>query len=912
METINPVAPVDPDKGDESWRIMDQLKTAFKDESTISNIPMITIESSPETEASKENNNQHLQGLITVDEELSFHSCVVSPDERYVVQHTLQTFLNRSMDTTPQFPGIIDVSSIHDEGLGIQNISFDSDGDLGLVNLSSLNPSKVNLNKDDLLAEDDKCDLMGDNSIGDLSTDAGTLSTDGSSMIFNIWNEDYEGNPDASIMKRLVESKKLPRHLDPLVKTAVRRQRVLAELQELEDDESSTGSCNVLIGKMCMPTCGERDLDNDSLVDTIIQIDTGSTMDETASTGGSVEFADLIIRTSKGKKMKRQPDELRSQYELMSDKQYRPGVKPTDLIMMLPSTSFQPNQHSQPTLNPYLPVDQVKTIDQELLKQTGTYDEKDQEFTLQHYDSTPNRIAELVITGKRSGATDYNLSELKDQADVVDAVIEEPMFDLDAFKLTEKRMPLDYDPIDGDRSILSPSEIEAEKEEFLAYLAEREAEEKKANNFQSQILQMFSDSQDQSQAKAAEEEDTKSVNSFHSVNPAASNEENCNPAPGDSCPTEEMSSKTEANKTALGMNKPRNRSILSVCGQGFSTKSSPEDDQQQSGEDSQEQAPVSFPVVPIKLNKETAAALALQSKVEDAIRGNQGDCNFCNPVLPPGIEEVEDLLRLLDVTIDSDSSSVREEGEGEEVVMAMPVALTENTSAVPVIYPTSPEDSSGRFGILVNPSHDLNTSSPLTKSMEPIEKPTMELDFESDLEKEIIAQSPDECMYDNMLLQPAEVREDNHLNTHEQSTKQVSIKAEDYLLDVLLRKESTEGVQDDNFSDASNGVESVLMDKKPESSLGSCDNEMFDISNGYESVNLPVSTAKSDTKKKEKKSKKKHNVSDDLNDLRNVLKANKSTPMKTKHTASAAKNLSLLDSISSQSRPELTLGGIAH
>ena len=119
-------------------------------------------------------------------------------------------------------------------------------------------------------------------------------------------------------------------------------------------------------------------------------------------------------------------------------------------------------------------------------------------------------------------------------------------------------------------------------------------------------------------------------------------------------------------------------------------------------------------------------------------------------------------------------------------------------------------------------------------------------------------------------------------------------------------------VQDDNFSDVSNGVESVLMYKKSESPLGSLDNEMFDISNGYESVNLPVSTAKSDTKKKEKKSEKKHNVSDDLKDLRNVLKSNKSTPMKTKHTASAAKNSSLLDSISSQSRPELTLGGIAH
>jgi hypothetical protein len=489
------------------------------------------------------------------------------------------------------------------------------------------------------------------------------------------------------------------------------------------------------------------------------------------------------------------------------------------------------------------------------------------------------------------------------------------MFDLDAFKLTEKRMPLDYDPIDGDRSILSPSEIEAENEEFLAYLAEREAEEKKVNNFQSQILQMFSDSQDQSQAKAAEEVDTKSVNSLHSIDPAASNEENCNPAPGDSSPTEEMPSKTEVDKTTLGMNKPKNRSILSVCGQGFPTKSPLEDDQQHSGEDSQEQAPVSIPVVPIKfmkLNKETAAALALQSKVEDAVRGNQGDCSFCNPVLPPGIEEVEDLLRLLDLTIDSDASSLYEEGEGEEVVMAMPVALTENTSAVPVIYPTSPEDSSGRFGILVNPSHDSNTSSPLIKSMEPIEKPTMELDFESNLEKEIIAQSPDECMYDNVVLQPAEVREDIHLTTHNQSTKHVSNKVEDFLLDVLLREESTEDVQDDNFSDISNGVESVLMDKKSESPLGSFDNEMFDISNGYESVNLPVSTPKSDTKKKEKKSKKKHNVSDDLKDLRNVLKSNKSTPMKTKHTASAAKNSSLLDSISSQSRPELTLGGIAH
>ena len=911
------------DTKDKPWHLMDHLKTAFKDESTISNIPMPqsiqghvtdllqTPSPPPPTTTPLDENQDHLKGLITVDEELSFHSCVMSPgveDERYIVQRTLQTFLNPStVDTTPQFPGIIDVSSIYEDGLGIQNISFDTDGDgLGLMNLTNLNQSsKIDLNKDDLL-EDDGDLLMatrtGDSaSLGDITDDEGTLSTDGSSMIFNIWNEDYEGNPDPTIMKRLVESKKLPRRLDPLVKTAVRRQRVLAELKEIEDDESSNGSCNVLIGKMCL--CGDRrDVDNDSLVDTIIQIDTGSTMDETASAGGSVDFADLIIRTAKGKKTKRLPKELASQYKLMSDKQYRPGVKPTDLIMMLPSTSIQPTKNVGPVLNPHLPVDRVKRIDDDLLK-TGTYDEKDQEFTLQHYDSTPNRIAELVMAGKRSDATNYDISKLKDQSEVVDAFVESPNFDLEALKLTEKRMPIDYDPIDGDRSILSPSEVEAEKEEFLAYLAERESEEKRVDNFQSQILQMFSDTQEQSQAKVTEDLDVQSVKSTESINPAASNEENCSPVSGDSRAPEEKVNQKKAEETTLGTNKPGNRSVLSACGQGFAIRCL-EDKKQESGEDSQEQAPVSAPVVPVMVNKKAAAAFILQTKVEKAVRGDADNC-ICNPMIPPGIEEVEDLMRLLDMTVDSDISN-ESEGEGEEVVMAMPVVVGENTAAVPVIYPASSQDSSGRFGIVINPCQQgdefekgslvsSNKPSPLIESLDPIEKPTMELDFESNLEKDIIAQSPDEFTYDNIILQPAELREDNNLSA--------------------TRLQSTEDANDDNFSDASSGVESVSMEKKPEKSVGACDGEMADISNGYESVKLPVSEAKNSDKKKkkpEKQSKKKHDVSDDLNDLRNVLKSKKSTPMKTKHAASMAKNSSLLDSISSGSRPELNLDSIAH
>lgn len=64
---------------------------------------------------------------------------------------------------------------------------------------------------------------------------------------------------------------------------------------------------------------------------------------QTVSTGESNEFTDLIICTTKRLKMKPYPGELMSHYELMSNKQYRPGEKnprTLHLIMTFPIISF--------------------------------------------------------------------------------------------------------------------------------------------------------------------------------------------------------------------------------------------------------------------------------------------------------------------------------------------------------------------------------------------------------------------------------------------------------------------------------------------------------------------------------------------------------------------------------------------
>jgi len=78
------------------------------------------------------------------------------------------------------------------------------------------------------------------------------------------------------------------------------------------------------------------------------------------------------------------------------------------------------------------------------------------EFTLQRYDSTPHRIAELVLKGQKSAAMDILPPE-----PVLSCLSEE----LDQVTYKIRRRTDDDDPIEEDRSILNEEELETEKRE---------------------------------------------------------------------------------------------------------------------------------------------------------------------------------------------------------------------------------------------------------------------------------------------------------------------------------------------------------------------------------------------------------------------------------------------------------------
>jgi hypothetical protein len=224
------------------------LKSAYKDESVISNLAIVNY-SDDVIDADEEE-------LINIDENLSFRSCIPMDSDKYEVGS-----LSDEMDIDEQMPGIIDVSSIHDD---------DSHGDR--MQFSFGNNYKLDISElEEKPAQSIKCfqNGYGDiHSIEDLSDGAGSGSeTDESSIILNVWNEDYEGNPDPVVLEKLIKAKHLPRNLDPAALTRIKRAKIINQIMELEDEDSSQGSCAVMFDHICGPKfCADGDItDEESL-----------------------------------------------------------------------------------------------------------------------------------------------------------------------------------------------------------------------------------------------------------------------------------------------------------------------------------------------------------------------------------------------------------------------------------------------------------------------------------------------------------------------------------------------------------------------------------------------------------------------------------------------------------------------
>jgi hypothetical protein len=397
--------------------------------------------------------------LINVDEDYSFRSYVPTTHDKYDPGYYDHSVCEDDM------PGIIDVSSIQSENPGVFNISISQDEEMNML-LNRMDKDGNHLLMDDSLGDPDD-DYTGSDHTGSTS--------DGGSILLNLWNEDYEGNPDPVTFKNLVEAEHLPKNLDPYIFNQIERAKIIQQLQELDDDVSSDGSCNFMCNQLFIPRhCQDGDSSEcDSIVDTVINLDHS---EKNHSDAESVESAEKSFQVSELNHKK--PKQSMSQYVIPRDNQYRPGATPKELVLMLPKrkdSSCCSGDGMNEITNPHLPVQYCVGDDDDDDGYDGssndrsskaTYTEKEMEFTLQRYDSTPHRIAELVLKGKKSAAMDIcePLPELSS------TIEEAPIIDLDRLTINRRRQTDDDDPIEEDRSVLSPEEIEVirrEKQEFV-------------------------------------------------------------------------------------------------------------------------------------------------------------------------------------------------------------------------------------------------------------------------------------------------------------------------------------------------------------------------------------------------------------------------------------------------------------
>lgn len=409
----------------------DQSVVCRNDETVLSNMSVMEVE---HEELMKED-----QELVNIDDTLSHRSCILMEGDKYEavpVQTPEPAPLENEYGFDTTMRGIIDVTD------------------------DQVDTSDLHMKPTDELKFDQTEDLIHETEDISLQSDSGT---EGSSIILNVWNEDYEGNPDPEVFDRLLRAKHLPKNIDPQVLLRIKRARIINRIREIEDDESSQGSCGVMWNRMCMP----GGFENDDCTDEGESVHTSNTE---ADAGADESIKQESIAGTIDSEVFQFKRPKRSQYALVPDNAYRPGASPTSLVMMLPSPTEKNIELT--------PMKSFTRDDDSRSRKTCT--ENEIEFTLQKYDQTPFRIAQLVLSGEKSKSTDEDYDDdasaltepcLEEQEDANSTVIEqtidavmqdeedEKVISLDEFVMKSPRFVEDEDPVDCDRSLSSCSRM---------------------------------------------------------------------------------------------------------------------------------------------------------------------------------------------------------------------------------------------------------------------------------------------------------------------------------------------------------------------------------------------------------------------------------------------------------------------
>lgn len=414
------------------------IKNACKDQSVVCRNDETVLSNMSVMEVEHEVLMKEDQELVNIDDTLSHRSCILMEGDKYEavpVQTPEPAPLENEYGFDTTMRGIIDVTE------------------------DQVDTSDLHMKPTDELKFDQTEDLIHETEDISLQSDSGT---EGSSIILNVWNEDYEGNPDPEVFDRLLRAKHLPKNIDPQVLFRIKRARIINRIREIEDDESSQGSCGVMWNRMCMPGGFEHDDATDEgesvhTSNTEVDADADESIKQ-ESIAGTVDSEVFQFKRPK-----------RSQYALVPDNAYRPGASPTSLVMMLPSPRGKSIELT--------PMKSFTRDDDSRSRKTCT--ENEIEFTLQKYDKTPFRIAQLVLSGEKSKSTDEDYDDdasaltepcLEEHEDTnsmameqkIDAVMqdeEEKVISLDEFVMKSPRFVEDEDPVDCDRSLSSYSRM---------------------------------------------------------------------------------------------------------------------------------------------------------------------------------------------------------------------------------------------------------------------------------------------------------------------------------------------------------------------------------------------------------------------------------------------------------------------
>lgn len=395
-----------------------ELKNAFKDESTMSNIAVSDLIVDEED----------MEGLENIDDQVSFHSTNVADIDKYKVEeHVPEGY----KDVIGQ-PGMLDVTDEQEPR------RFDAAAELNhLTNLIKLDLSEmknmekgtfqINVDDEESVKSELQSSHSGSRSGSGSGSDSYSSRSDGS-LLFNAWNEDFEGNPDPDVLKRLLQTRSLPRGLDPYIKIQIKRAKIIQKLQELEDDISSKGSCEMMFDVVCGPRfCGNDSdagtADTNSLVLSIKEDDSFASLDTT----------DFMFRKPQKSPMK---------YSLTPDSKYKPTEAQS-------SFSFGPMSHDKKIPVQKLTPPPFGKDD----KSEGTYEEKEMEFTLQNFEGLFGNTIPREINVPSDASDEASINSQESDNDNRD---EDNDYDLVALRM--KRVNEDDDSVLDDRSVMSPSE----------------------------------------------------------------------------------------------------------------------------------------------------------------------------------------------------------------------------------------------------------------------------------------------------------------------------------------------------------------------------------------------------------------------------------------------------------------------